>query len=557
MAELKHIPIDQLKPHPDNPRLVLREEVIDGIVAQLKESGEFSEMHAPIVRPLNGHYQILSGHTRREAALRAELETVPCWVEEMSDKDAHMQLVLSNAQGELGPLEIGIHAFKAVPPETGGRGKKGGLSAYADRIGRPHQNVSRYRNAGAVFETVKNLHINVQVFGDKALHLASIHALPLKCWPDAAAHILKKKKVKGASGKDIERDISAAEVEDSVKAASEAIETVPANLRHMYTPEATALKVFTGELSRRAVQDCVTRILAYLSKLTELREEQKLRSGEEAQTIAPVAETGDEVIDNYFACFDYIISTREEGSGWPDWIWDVKDIEERTDEVNKEIQALHDLKATVHQSDALSFLHSVEDESVDLLITDPPYMTDVEDIDFFVAEWLPIAIRKLKPTGRAYICTGAYPQELAAYGSVLSLTEGLAVGVPLVWGYNNTVGPAPTHDYKTNIQMIWHVYKQDAPPLNTAVLTEKNTLHVINAPDGRTGTRWHAWEKPMELASMLVRHALSQAGAFVIDPFAGTGTFLLAATEQGHIAVGADNDPEMIAIQERRGVKHE
>src|SRR5262245_60394512 len=211
MAELKHIPIDQLQPHPDNPRLVLREDVIEGIVAQLKESGEFSEMHAPIVRPLNGHYQILSGHTRHESAKRAEIKTVPCWVEEMSDKDAHMQLVLSNAQGELNALEIGIHAFKAVPLATGGRGKKDGLSAYADRVGKDVANVRRYRNAGEVFESVRNIGIDTQVLGSKAQHLASIHALPLKSWPDAVAHILKKKKVKGASGKDIERDISAAE----------------------------------------------------------------------------------------------------------------------------------------------------------------------------------------------------------------------------------------------------------------------------------------------------------------------------------------------------------
>src|SRR5262245_33948530 len=192
MAELKHIPIDQLKPHPDNPRLVLREDVIDGIVAQLKESGEFSEMHAPIVRPLNGHYQILSGHTRHEAAKRAEVKTVPCWVEEMNDKDAHMQIVLSNAQGELSPLEIGIHAFKAVPAEKGGRGKKGGLSEYAERIGKTHGYVSQVRMAGEVFRAIEKPVSQLTGFSTKAQHLAAIHALPSKCWPDAAAHILKK-----------------------------------------------------------------------------------------------------------------------------------------------------------------------------------------------------------------------------------------------------------------------------------------------------------------------------------------------------------------------------
>jgi ParB/RepB/Spo0J family partition protein len=497
MAELKHIPIEKLQPHPDNPRLVLREDVIDGIVAQLKESGAFSEMHAPIVRPLNGHYQVISGHTRREAARRADIKTVPCWVEEMSDEEAFMQLVLSNAQGELSPLEIGIHAFKAVPLQ-----KAGGLTAYAEKIGKDRGYITVLRMAGEVYEHSNKKVAQATFLLEKAKHLAAIHALPRACWIEAAQSIY---------------EMSAADVDAAVKAAIEAVKTIPEELTDIYPAADVALRVFTGRMSPRAVKECVAAMLTLRLRIEELEEETSL--------------------------------------DWADkWVWDIRQIEKLTHEINLKLQALRELKATVHQSDAVSFLHSIEDESVDLLITDPPYATDVEDIAAFAAEWVPLAIQKLKPTGRAYICTGAYPEELAAYAAALTAIDGLTVGVPLVWGYNNTVGPAPTHDYKTNIQMVWHVYKQDAPALNTSVLTEKNTLQVINAPDGRNGKRWHAWEKPMELASMLVRHALSQAGAFVIDPFAGTGTFLLAATEQGHVAVGSELDPQMIAIQVERGV---
>ena len=42
----------------------------------------------------------------------------------------------------------------------------------------------------------------------------------------------------------------------------------------------------------------------------------------------------------------------------------------------------------------------------DLLITDPPYMTDVDDVETFAKEWLPLALSRIKPTGRAYICIG-------------------------------------------------------------------------------------------------------------------------------------------------------
>lgn len=41
----------------------------------------------------------------------------------MDDQAAYIQLVLANAQGELAPLEYGIHALKAVPPAQGKEGE--------------------------------------------------------------------------------------------------------------------------------------------------------------------------------------------------------------------------------------------------------------------------------------------------------------------------------------------------------------------------------------------------------------------------------------------------
>jgi hypothetical protein len=43
----------------------------------------------------------------------------------------------------------------------------------------------------------------------------------------------------------------------------------------------------------------------------------------------------------------------------------------------------------------------------DLLLTDPPYSTDLKEIDAFAHTWLPQALAKVKPTGRAYIFVGA------------------------------------------------------------------------------------------------------------------------------------------------------
>ena len=56
-----------------------------------------------------------------------------------------------------------------------------------------------------------------------------------------------------------------------------------------------------------------------------------------------------------------------------------------------------------------------DNKSVDLLVTDPPYSTDIENIEEFAEAWLPNALDKVKQTGRAYISIGAYPREIKAY----------------------------------------------------------------------------------------------------------------------------------------------
>jgi DNA modification methylase len=185
----------------------------------------------------------------------------------------------------------------------------------------------------------------------------------------------------------------------------------------------------------------------------------------------------------------------------------------------------------------------------DLLLTDPPYSTEVREIDAFARSWLPQALAKVKPTGRAYIFVGAYAQELRAY---LQVETSLPLAQILVWSYLNTIGPTPHHEYKQNWQAILYYRGPQAPPLASPLLIEQTSVMQVNAPDGRRGERYHAWQKPDELAERLIRHA-TRAGDLVLDCFAGTGTFVLAAHHLGRRALGCDSFAEMLALAQRRG----
>lgn len=206
--------------------------------------------------------------------------------------------------------------------------------------------------------------------------------------------------------------------------------------------------------------------------------------------------------------------------------------------------------AQIELADCMEWLES--QDPCDLLLTDPPYATDLEDVASFAAGWLPAAISKVKPTGRAYVFIGPYPKELHAYLSV-----GLPLRLPLkqvlVWTYRNTLGPKPSYDYKNNWQAILYFCGKKAPPLNCPLLIEQWTVHDCNAPGGFQTIRYDAWQKPDDLAARFVEHA-TKPGHTILDPFAGTGTFLLAAKRLGRHGFGCEHDRKMIAKAEERGV---
>ncbi|NBW18034.1 MAG: hypothetical protein EBR82_59680 [Caulobacteraceae bacterium] len=210
---------------------------------------------------------------------------------------------------------------------------------------------------------------------------------------------------------------------------------------------------------------------------------------------------------------------------------------------------------TVHLMDCREYLNDIADSSIDLILTDPPYLTEFQNADFdgFISSWLGILLAKLKPEGRAYICTGAYPDEMLAYLTAFKQT-GFIVDAPLVWTYRNTLGQTPRTRYNLNYQLIWHLYRDSSRELDTSVTNEMFSVQDINAPDGRQGNRYHTWQKPDELANRLIRHA-SRPGDTVLDIFACTGTFLLAASRLGRVGIGCELDQDNIEIAKQRGCK--
>jgi len=186
------IPINDLIPHPQNPRLAMRMDVIDAIIACIRETSEYKLHHAITVRPYQNGYQIISGHHRVEAAKRAELNEIPCHIVEMTDDEAYMELMLSNQQSEISPLELGIHLLR-MPQAKSGRGNIGGLREYARLTGRDQADLCRYRQGASVYRFVVGyLEPNERrKLLDKCLHLSMVSKFPQEEWVALTRKIIR------------------------------------------------------------------------------------------------------------------------------------------------------------------------------------------------------------------------------------------------------------------------------------------------------------------------------------------------------------------------------
>jgi len=213
----------------------------------------------------------------------------------------------------------------------------------------------------------------------------------------------------------------------------------------------------------------------------------------------------------------------------------------------------HQYTPTVQQADAGDWL---QQNTGDVLLTDPPYSTDVDDVTEFAASWVPTALDALPADGYAYIFIGSYADEMAAYLNVLAETEYFVQ--PLVWNYRNTLGRSPDARYKRDWQAVLYCRGPEAGDLNAPKTSELRAVQRIKAPGmvGDDSERHHKWQKPRELLEQYISHTTSK-GDTVIDPFAGSGEVLLTAADIGRRARGCDIDPDAVATAVERGCENE
>ncbi|MBQ4836054.1 DNA-methyltransferase [Pseudoalteromonas luteoviolacea] len=191
---------------------------------------------------------------------------------------------------------------------------------------------------------------------------------------------------------------------------------------------------------------------------------------------------------------------------------------------------------------------NIPDNSVDLVLTDPPYLigassvgkpsragswTDWMNEAHFYKSWIEQAQRVLKDTG--FLVSFCNWRSMPVITKALT-DLGLSITSVLVWdkmcfGQGSRKGLRPRYELAVFVAM------KDAAIPNRALPDIWECKRV--APQNRATD--HPAEKPVELFKKLICETTSE-GALVVDMFTGSGTAAVACRETGRNFIGFELD---------------
>ena len=218
--------------------------------------------------------------------------------------------------------------------------------------------------------------------------------------------------------------------------------------------------------------------------------------------------------------------------------------------------------------DGIAAAAQLEDGSVDLLLTDPPYGISrrytcegqiprrlrSDGSDFIMPRghfgdwdnaidpeaWTAAVLPKI----RGWAVTFCAQAQIGIYSDIFTAHGFVAVG-PMVWQKTN---PVPfNHQHKPiNAWEALVVGKRPGTPFNGR-LVHNVFLHRSPSPQQRI----HPTQKPLPLIAKFV-DLFSQPGDLVLDPFAGSATTLVAASGARRSVIGHESDPAIFAAAAER-----
>jgi len=200
---------------------------------------------------------------------------------------------------------------------------------------------------------------------------------------------------------------------------------------------------------------------------------------------------------------------------------------------------------------APDMLKTLADNSVDLVLTDPPYGVDYTDTrDSFNPDYLDgkdYALKLLDDTCRELVRVVKPDAHLYFFFAMWNVTETKEIigkyfdihPIPLIWAKNNHTLCDFDKRYAPMYEPIWFCSSKGRS------LNEKCSRDVLSFDTPRN--KVHQAQKPKELLKYLIGNSTIE-GETVLDCFAGSGSTLLSAKEMNRKYIGIEFDEDIYKI---------
>ena len=212
--------------------------------------------------------------------------------------------------------------------------------------------------------------------------------------------------------------------------------------------------------------------------------------------------------------------------------------------------------------DALEVLKTIPNESIDCVVTDPPYKIItggdsngknsirpkgilkgnrelMRSVPKF-SEWLPELFRVLKDGTQNYIMVNSY--NLLKMANEIE-KAGFKIQNFLVWQKNNCT---PSQFYMKNCEYTIFFRKGKSKYIND--IGGSKTVHSF---DNIIGNKVHPTEKPIDLMEFYIKNSTNESET-VLDPFMGSGTTGVACKNLNRQFIGIEMQEDYFNIAKKR-----
>lgn len=225
--------------------------------------------------------------------------------------------------------------------------------------------------------------------------------------------------------------------------------------------------------------------------------------------------------------------------------------------------------------DCIEFLKNVPSNSIDLVLTDPPYNIEYgkEEWDCFKSEadylswcskWTSECVRVLKPNRMLTVFGTLKTDTFLKYrAQTLDQNSELFAQNEIIWSYN--WGGRSKTNFARKHEYIWCFSKGDSfyfdadavrverkqkTNIRTGLLYENGTIPTCvweqnNHTMSKEFVKWHPTQKPLVLLERAIT-GYSPLGGTVLDCFSGSGSVSIACEKTGRLFTGCDNNAEYV-----------